>query len=138
MSEEESRSEFIRAKKSLEAAETLFKNGFYEDSISRSYYTILHAAKAALILEKISVDSHSAVRRLFGRHLIRSGKFDNKYAKILSKEQDMRFRADYDSMYIAEEEDARECIDEARDFLFAVKNYLKVQSVRINRDNKDE
>lgn len=75
------------------------------------------------------MESHSAARRLFGRHFIKTGRFDAKYAKILNTEQDMRFRADYDSMYIAHEQDAEECVKDAEDFLHAIERYLKDEGV---------
>ena len=97
---------------------------YFEDAISCCYYVILHAAKAALLLEDVSLSSHKAVRRLFGQHLIKTGKLDSKYAKILAEVQDDRFRADYDVMYSAAEEDAKESLKIAGDFLYAIKEYL--------------
>ena len=73
MSAKEAKREFIRAEKSLKSAEVLLDHGFYEDAISRAYYAILHSAKASLILNKINVESHRGVRRLFSQHLIKTG-----------------------------------------------------------------
>ena len=42
------------------------RDGFYADSMSRTYYVILHAAKAALQLRDIASESHAAVKRLLG------------------------------------------------------------------------
>jgi uncharacterized protein (UPF0332 family) len=39
--------EWNRARESLQAAETLTRDGLYADAISRAYYAILHGAKAA-------------------------------------------------------------------------------------------
>ncbi|MFQ6067520.1 MAG: HEPN domain-containing protein [bacterium] len=103
MSVKEAKSEFIRAEKSLKSADVLFHNGFYEDAISRAYYAILHSAKASLTLMDINVESHRGVRRLFGQHLIKTGKIADKYARILSAEQDERLKADYDALYFADE-----------------------------------
>jgi len=55
---------------SLGAAESCRRDGLYADSISRTYYVILHAAKAALQLRDIASESHAAVKRLFGLHLV--------------------------------------------------------------------
>jgi len=91
MSVKEAKSEFIRAEKSLKSADVLLHNGFYEDAISRAYYAILRSAKASLTLMGINVESHRGVRRLFGQHLIKTGKIRDKYAKILSAEQGVDF-----------------------------------------------
>lgn len=125
MSKEESEKEMARAVKSLNSAKLLLENDYHEDSISRAYYAVLHAAKSALILEGISTNSHRAVRKLFSEHLIKTEKIDAKYAKILNMEQDVRFRADYDVLFSAEYEDANECLEDANEFVKEVKKYIE-------------
>ena len=46
--------EWIRARESLRAAQTLTRNGLYADAISRAYYAILHAAKAGLHVHDVA------------------------------------------------------------------------------------
>ncbi len=41
--------EIQRGEKSLAASEKLFQAGLMEDAISRSYYAVLHAARAAIL-----------------------------------------------------------------------------------------
>jgi len=125
MSKEEINKELERAEKSLKAAEILLKDGLLEDAISRSYYVILHAAKAVLLVQGVNVESHRAVRRLFGQHLIQTGKMDAKYSKILAEEQDDRYLADYDVIFSPEKERCQKRIEDAMAFLDAVKQYLK-------------
>jgi uncharacterized protein (UPF0332 family) len=127
MNVEEIKKEIIRAEKSLNSAKILVKNNYFQDAISRCYYGILHAAKAALLVENINVSSHKAVRRLFGQQIIKTGKLDSKYAKILASIQDDRVRADYDVIYLAEEEDVKESLKIAEDFLNAIKEYLNTR-----------
>ena len=59
--------EWKRATQSLGAAFLCRGEGFYEDSASRAYYAILHAAKAALQVHGVSAESHAAVKRRAGR-----------------------------------------------------------------------
>ena len=61
--------EWQRATQSLHAAELLAREGYREDAVSRAYYAVLHAAKAALLVHDVATTSHAAVRRMFGRHL---------------------------------------------------------------------
>src|SRR5262245_1523714 len=72
--------EWSRARETLRAAETLTREHCYADAISRAYYAILHAAKAALHIHDVSVASHAAVRRMFGLHLVRSGQIEPERA----------------------------------------------------------
>ena len=39
--------ELARARKASRAAETLLEHQLYEDAVSRAYYAVLHASKAA-------------------------------------------------------------------------------------------
>jgi uncharacterized protein (UPF0332 family) len=87
--------EWRRAWRALGAAEILAREGYYEDAVSRAYAT-LHAAKAALYMHDVTTTSHAAVRRLFGRHLIRSGAIEPMWASNLGESLDDRLAADYD------------------------------------------
>lgn len=127
---EEVYAELLRAEKSLDAARTLLKENFLEDALSRAYYSILHAARAVLLAEGVSVSSHRAVRRLFGSHLIKPGKLPVRLAKILAEEQDDRFLADYNAWFHAERERAEKRVSEAAEFLTAIDLFLKSQGTR--------
>jgi len=81
-----SQKELTRAKKALLAAKTLLENRLYEDCVSRAYYAVLHAAKAALVTVGIEPESHYAVRRMFGLPLVKTGKLEKDFAKILTAE----------------------------------------------------
>jgi uncharacterized protein (UPF0332 family) len=52
--------------RSLRAADLLVREGYREDAVSRAYYAILHAAKAALFGHDVATASHAGVRRMFG------------------------------------------------------------------------
>ena len=88
-------SEFNRGLKSLQAAQILLKESLYEDAVSRGYYAVMHAAKAALFYHNTLAESHAAVRRLFGKILVNPGHIEKEWARILSQEQDQRIVADY-------------------------------------------
>ncbi|MFP4563059.1 MAG: HEPN domain-containing protein [Spirochaetia bacterium] len=69
----ESTAELEKAEKTLDAAKVLRDAGFYEDSLSRCYYSVLHSAKAALFRTGINTKTHDAVKRLFGKMLVERG-----------------------------------------------------------------
>jgi uncharacterized protein (UPF0332 family) len=127
---EEVQAELFRAEKSLAAARSLLNDDFLEDALSRPYYSILHAARAVLLAEGVSVSSHRAVRRLFGHHLVKPGKLEVRLAKILAEEQDDRFLADYDAWFHAERERAEKRVSEAAEFLAAIKSFLRSEGER--------
>ncbi|MBE0477501.1 HEPN domain-containing protein [Candidatus Aerophobetes bacterium] len=118
--------ELIRAKKALLAAKTLLEKDLFEDCVSRAYYAVLHAAKAALTLSKIEVDTHNGVRRMFGLHLVKTGKIEKEFAKILTREQEDREMGDYEVGVEIEEETARQRVNEAEKFIRRIEQYLQV------------
>ncbi len=113
-----------KAEEKLQAANTLLKEDFIDDAISRAYYAIFHAASAVLLSEGITVESHSALKTMFGLRFIKAGKIDKKYAKYLSKLKDERENGDYDIFTSFEREDAVEAIEEAKAFVEAMKEFL--------------
>jgi uncharacterized protein (UPF0332 family) len=74
-----------KSQEKLNAAKTLLKDGFIDDAISRAYYSMFHAASAVLLSEGITVESHSALKTMFGLHLVRTGKIDKKFSRWLNK-----------------------------------------------------
>ena len=109
--------EWDRAQDSLGIALIGLRDGYYANSISLSYYAILHAAKAALHLYGISAESHSAARRLFGLHLVNPGLIESQWGREIGDSADLRISADYDTMMKFDEADARESCERAQAFL---------------------
>lgn len=116
--------EWRRAIESLGAAQSCRRDGFYADSVSRAYSAILHAAKAALQLQGIAAESHGAVKRLFGLHLVQSGLVEAKWGTFPGESLDLRLTADYDVETSFSDEDAREAFDRAKAFLVRIRDLL--------------
>jgi len=121
-----SQKELNRAGKALLAAKTLLENQLYEDCVSRAYYAVLHAAKAALVTTGVEPESHSAVRRLFGLHLVKTGKIEKDFVRILTAEQEDREIGDYDIHIEIEQDTALKRVRDAERFLQRITQYLEV------------
>lgn len=116
--------EWLRAYASLQAAENLTRDGLYADAVSRAYYAILHAAKAGLHVHGVAAESHAAVRRMFGLHLIKSEEIEPQWSAYLTASLDDRLAADYDvETEFSRKEATIECV-RAREFLKRIKQYL--------------
>ncbi len=72
-----------KARGRLAAANNLLYGGYFEDSVSRSYYAMFCCAKALLLYEGIDRKKHSAVISASGKHFAKTGKLDPKYHKYL-------------------------------------------------------
>ena len=120
-----SQKELIRAKKALLAAKTLLEHQLYEDCVSRSYYAVLHAAKAALAMEGVEPQSHHAVQRMFGLHLVKTAKIEKDFARILTAEQEDREIGDYDIHSDIEQDTALKRVRDAEKFVERIEKYLQ-------------
>jgi uncharacterized protein (UPF0332 family) len=119
--------EWRRAWRALCAAELLAIESYYEDAVSRAYYATLHAAKAALYIHDAATTSHAAVRRMFGRHLIRSGAIEPMWASNLGESLDDHLAADYDVSTCFTSDDARQECQRTQAFLDRIRRYLLAQ-----------
>jgi len=106
-----------KAKKSLQAAESLLKDDFYEDSVNRAYYAMFHSAKACLAKEDLFPKTHTGVVSKFGRVFIVEGGVDEKLGESLSEAKEEREDSDYEIFVEVEEKEAKKILDDARNFL---------------------
>ena len=116
--------EWRRSTQSLQAADLLSREDYREDAVSRAYYAILHAAKAALLVHDVTTAIHAGVRRMFGRHLVLTGHIEGQWSKYLGRSSDDRLMADYDAgISFTAEESRLEC-RRAQAFLERIRQYL--------------
>ena len=117
--------EWAKAQEACRAAQVLLREHFPADAISRAYYAAFHAGKALLLSDGLEVKSHEGLGRLFSLHFVKSGRFDVRFSRILSKSQKHREEADYSAEYVFTEEDARCRLQEVSEFLQAAEAFLK-------------
>lgn len=123
--EDEIHLELERGKRSLDAAKLLFKKGLYEDSVSRSYYTMFHAARALLLTKDIRPTSHAGVVSLFGLHFVKDGLIERDYARMISQGLDLREDGDYGVYTDVTKTRALEILSDAEKFFIKIKEVLE-------------
>ena len=74
------------AREKLSAAEDLFENGHYRDSVSRSYYAIFTAARALLVTKGLDSSKHSGVIALFNQHFVKTDEIQGLRANGLNEQ----------------------------------------------------
>ena len=130
MNRDDAKAEWKRATETLGAATTLVANGYNNDAVSRSYYAMLHAAKASLATKDIEADSHRGVAAMFGKHLVKTGEVDAEHGRNLRRADAARQDADYQArLEFTSDQTRREC-ERARDFLTKVREHLKRSGLR--------
>ena len=116
--------EWRRAPQTLAAALLLARDGYREDAVACAYYGVFHGAKTALHVKAVEAKSHSAVRSLFGLHLIKAGEIEAEWGKLLATALDVRHAADYNSVATFTAKDVRKACRDARAFLRRMRAYL--------------
>ena len=106
-----------KAQRSLDAANQLMQQGFYDFAISRAYYVMFYVAEALLDREGLSFSSHAAVISAFGQSLARLSKVPVEFHRYLIDAQTQRTRADYDPNPDLSQQDAEKLIIQAQTFI---------------------
>ena len=101
-----SRALLEKAEEKLNAAKYLFDGDYYEDAVSRAYYSMHNAAKAALALKDIKVKGHKAVLSMFGLHVIKENDVEDYYGKALRFAKEEREKSDYEIFVKISKEEA--------------------------------
>ncbi|MCP9456379.1 MAG: HEPN domain-containing protein [Nitrospira sp.] len=113
-----------KAREKARVARDLYAKGEWDDAISRAYYAAYHAAQAALLTEGQRADTHKGVVTLFGLLLVKTGKLDKRWGKLLSNLKDDREAGDYDALSYLDEDTARRAVREADEFVEAIERYI--------------
>lgn len=113
------------AEELLRASKLLLDQGFFKDSIGRSYYAMFASTRAILALDGKDFSKHSGVISYFQKEYIKTQKFDVKFSKYLTTAFQDRNRADYEDYYMVSKDEAVEQYEKAIEFFEAVKAYLE-------------
>lgn len=115
------------AKDSLQVSENCLRDGFFKDSINRSYYTAFYAIKAVLALGTVDFKRHKDVVAYFNKEYVATEIFSREIGRRLGTLKQLREKSDYDDFYIASREKAEEQIETAKLILRSVEEYLEEQ-----------
>ncbi len=105
------------------------REGCHADAVSRAYYAIMHAAKAALFVHGVAATSHAGVKRMFGLHLVHPGRIEPLWSDHLVEGSDERLAADYDVFMSYSEQETRQACEHSREFLARMRKYLIASGV---------
>jgi len=113
-----------RSERAIASAELLLSEGDFDSSVSRSYYAMFYATEALLLTKKLKFSSHRSVISLFGEHFVKSGTLKQEMGRRLSKTFEKRLLGDYSFAPEVNEEEAKEALGWAREFVKEIGEYL--------------
>ncbi len=112
-----SRYRIEKAKRLLQDASILFDSGSYESSINRSYYAILTASRALLILRGIDPETHEGVKTMLSKEFIRTGLLPKDSGETFRGIQARRIDSDYGDYIEIGQDEASDSLKRAQDFV---------------------
>jgi uncharacterized protein (UPF0332 family) len=112
------------AKVKLSHAQQIFEIGLYDDAISRAYYAMFYAAKAALLSKGVDLRKHSASIAKFRELFVVTGLVDSEYLHFLGQAQSARERSDYAPFAPMTREGAKEILQAAETFTAKMREIL--------------
>ena len=117
-------SEWRRARDCIGAARLCHNGGFYADAVSRAYYAVMHAAKAALALYNVRPTSHPAVANRFGLVIVQAGLAERHWGSEIIRLGLLRKDADYEVSRTFSEAESLNACDRADAFLARILELL--------------
>lgn len=118
-----------RAKQDLSDAKFNYENRRYLNANNRAYYSIFHAIKAVLALEKVDFKKHKDVLAYFNQYYIKTEKFPKIISKKISQASKVREDSDYDDEFIPTDIETKIQIDTAEEIIELVEKYLAKQDI---------
>ncbi len=113
-----------RSEASLQAARLLLASELFDDSASRAYYTIFHAASALLLSRGLSFNSHSGVLRAVSLNFVKTGELEKSLGRDINWLAELRQVGDYGEVRRVSSREANQAVQIASNFLGQVRAIL--------------
>jgi len=116
-----------KAEDCLESAEYNLAGGFLNAAVNRAYYGVYDALTALLISKSLNAKSHSGAHNQFAEHFIKTREFSKEGGSIVKYCFDIRHQSDYDLQSNIDDDEAKKCVENCREFINMTKDYLEIQ-----------
>jgi len=110
---------------SFSAAEDEFKAGRLSFAVNRIYYACFYIVSALLLQKELKFKKHSGVKASLHRNLIKRGLIGEKEGRFYNKLFEARQRGDYIEFVHFEKEQVEEWLQQASEFVKAVRALIK-------------
>lgn len=113
-----------KSEKALKDAILLLGTDSYDAAANRAYYSMFQSEKALLLTKGILGDSHKHVHRSISKEFVKTGQLPDDIYKKIDKVQSIRTIGDYSGTKSVTEQEAKEAISEAKNFLDITKELI--------------
>jgi len=116
-----------KALKRLHVAQKLLHDSEYEDAVSRAYYAMYHAAKAALATKNTFPKTHEGVVTEFGKKFVLTGTLPKELGKNLADTKAARETYEYNVTATINKTEAETILLNAQTFVKTIEKHLREQ-----------
>jgi uncharacterized protein (UPF0332 family) len=113
-----------KAESWLKEAEKSFQSEAYDSSVLSSYLAMFHSARAILFLDGYREKSHACVARYLEDQYVNKKKLEKKWVELLDHHREIRHNDQYDLSFYSSDEEAREALESAGNFLQRMKQLI--------------
>jgi len=114
-----------QAEEALSEADLLLNAGHFRGAINRAYYAMFYAIQVLVVKNKVKVSKHSGVISYFDREFVKPGIIEKEFSKWLHRLFDLRQDADYGDMFEPSDDQCRQAVEQARQFVHRIRNYFE-------------
>lgn len=114
-----------KSQESLNAARDEMKARRFSFSVNRIYYACFYAVSALLLSKKLRFQKHSGVKSAFHQHFVKPGIVSHEQGRLYSELFEARQRGDYIDFVSFEEEQVKDWLQQASQFIEAMELLLK-------------
>jgi uncharacterized protein len=114
-----------QALETLREADILHEQSAWRGTVNRAYYAMFYALLALLVARQLRTSKHSGALSLFDREFVKTGLFPRKLSRSIRLAFGRRQSYDYGEIIETDEESATETLDNAREFVAAVSDFLR-------------
>ena len=115
-----------RAKEEYETANLLYRENKLLAANNRAYYSIFHAIRAILAMEKIDFKRHKDVLAYFNKNYVKTEIFPRQMGRRIIMASKIREDSDYDEKYEPSSEATSLQIQTAKELIELVEKYLTI------------
>jgi len=108
----------------LNEAERNLNSGSFDSCLISSYLAMFHAARAVLFRDGWREKSHYCISRYLEEKYVKTGKLEGEWVELLDRSRELRHEDQYDITYFATEEEARETMNIAFEFVERIERLL--------------
>ncbi len=114
-----------KAESWLKQAEKSFKSKAYDSSVLSSYLVMFHSARAIMFFDGYREKSHACVARYLEEQYLNKKRLEKKWVELLDHYREVRHENQYDLSFYSSDEEAKEAIESAGQFLQRMKHLLE-------------